>query len=80
MAAVGDVIQNTNALERICLRIHVLGKDIEELSNLLVRISEELKIISEEGHEMQIEHLSYDRCHRAIENTVNVFNGKNIEN
>lgn len=72
MAGIGDKIHDTNALERICFRIHVLEKDINKLAKLLVKISETLKIISEEGNEMQIEHLSFDRCYTAIKNSVNI--------
>lgn len=73
MAGVGDRIHDTNALERICLRIHVLGKNINKLAELLVKISKTLRIISEEGDEMQIEHLSFDRCYNAIENSVKIL-------
>ena len=62
----GEEIFETNALERICLRIHVVGETPEKLADNLVRISETLKIISTEAEDMQIEHLTYDRCLNAI--------------
>lgn len=62
----GEEILETNALERVCLRIHVVGETPEKLAENLVRISDTLKIVSTEGDEMQIEHLTYERCLDAI--------------
>ena len=67
MSQPGDVIPETNALERCCLRIHVVGETKEKLAKALEKISATLKIISTKGEEMQIEHLTYDRCLKAIE-------------
>jgi hypothetical protein len=72
MSHVGQVVEDTNALERVCLRIHVLGETKDALAKLLVRISQTLRIISTEGEEMQLEHLSYDRCINAINESVRV--------
>ena len=66
MFEVGDVIYDTNALERVCLRLHVYGKTAEELAKALVEISATLRILDENGNEMQIEHLEYERCLAAI--------------
>ena len=66
----GEVIQETNALERICLRIHVVGATAEELAENLVRISKTLQIVSTEGEEMQLEPLAYERCLKAIHDTT----------
>ncbi len=62
----GEEILETNALERICLRIHVVGETAEELAHNLVRISQTLDIRSTTGEEMQLEPLTYDRCLNAI--------------
>ena len=70
MCEEGEQILETNALERVCLRIHVVGKTPEELAHTLVRISDTLQILSTEGEEMQIEHLTYERCLRAIYDTT----------
>ena len=70
MCREGEEILETNALERICLRIHVVGETPEKLAQTLVKISETLKIISTEGKEMQLEPLTYDRCIDAIHNTT----------
>ena len=59
-----------NALERICLRIHVVGETPEKLAENLVRISQTLQIISTNGNEMQLEPLEYDRCLKAIHATT----------
>ncbi len=66
MCREGEEIFETNALERICLRIHVVGETPEKLAENLVRISDMLKIMSTEGKEMQIEPLTYERCLDAI--------------
>lgn len=66
MAHEGDEVFDTNALERICLRIHVVGKTPERLAENLVKISQTLKIISQTGEEMQLEPLEYNRCLEAI--------------
>lgn len=62
----GEEIFETNALERICLRIHVVGETPEKLAQNLVKISQTLKILSTEGNEMQLEPLEYERCIDAI--------------
>ena len=66
MCGVGTEVFDTNALERICLRIHVFGKTPEEHAQNLVKISQTLRIISEDGEEMQLEPLEYNRCLDAI--------------
>ena len=62
----GIIIEDTNALERIGYRIHVVGNNIEDLAQQLVKISSTLKVISEKGEDMQLEHLSIERCLSAI--------------
>lgn len=62
----GDVILETNEIGRAIYRIHVVGDNPEILAKRLVDISDTLRIMSKEGYEMQIEHLTYDRCLNAI--------------
>lgn len=62
----GTVIEDTNALERIGYRIHVVGNNINDLAQQLVRISSTLKVISDKGEDMQLEQLSMERCLAAI--------------
>ena len=66
MFNIGDEILDTNALERVCMRLHVYGKTAEELAEALVKISATLRILDQNGNEMQIEHLEYNRCLEAI--------------
>lgn len=66
MCGEGAVIEDTNALERICLRIHVVGESAEVLAENLVRISKTLDVRSTEGEDMQLEPLTYERCLQAI--------------
>ena len=66
MFKIGDEILDTNALERVCMRLHVYGKTAEELAEALVKISRTLEILDQNGNEMQIEHLEYERCLDAI--------------
>lgn len=66
MCKEGTVVEDTNALERICLRIHVVGETPEKLAENLVRISQTLEIVSTEGEDMQLEKLTYERCLKAI--------------
>jgi len=66
MSREGEEVLDTNALERICLRIHVVGVSAEDLAQNLVNISKTLNIMSEKGEEMQLEPLEYERCLEAI--------------
>lgn len=70
MCREGEEILETNALERICLRIHVVGETPEKLAETLVKISQTLNILSTEGEEMQLEPLTYERCLQAIHATT----------
>ena len=69
----GDEIHETNEVGRAIYRLHVVGKNIEELAKTLVTISDTLKIMSTEGEEMQIEHLQYDRCLSAIKDSILIY-------
>jgi hypothetical protein len=73
MFNIGDEILDTNALERVCMRLHVYGKTAHELAQALVKISATLKILDQNGNEMQIEHLEYDRCLEAIKEGCLLF-------
>lgn len=66
----GDVILETNEIGRAIYRIHVVGKDAEDLARNLVVISKTLRIMSKEGYEMQIEPLEYERCLDTIRKNV----------
>ena len=70
MCKEGEEILETNALERICLRIHVVGETAENLASNLVKICETLKIVSVDDEDMLLEHLTFERCLEAIKNTT----------
>lgn len=70
MSRVGDTVLDTNALERVCLRIHVVGKDAEELAKNVERISQTLSIVSTSGEDMQLEPMTYERCLAAVRGSV----------
>ena len=70
MCKEGAEIPDSNALERICLRIHVVGETADALAKTLVKISSTLRILSESGEEMQLEPLTYERCLDAIHSTT----------
>ena len=59
---VGSVIDPTNSLDRVIYRLHVMDETPELLAETLEKISKTLRIIDEDGHEMQLEELSYDRA------------------
>ena len=66
MCSEGTEVKDTNALDRICLRIHVVGETAEKLAENLVRISKTLQILDDRGNDMQLEPLTYDRCLEAV--------------
>lgn len=70
LAYTGDVIEDTNSIDRICLRIHVVGQSIENLADNLVKICEKLEITSTLGEDMIMEHLSFDDCVKAIDSSI----------
>lgn len=71
----GDEIIENNQIGRAVYRIHVVGDNVEYLAERLVNISNTLRIMSTTGEEMQIEHLTYERCLTAIKKNI-----KNMRN
>ena len=65
---IGDVISNTNSLDRVIYRLHVMDDNHEALAKTLNKISTTLRVYAKEGYEMQIEELTYER---ALEMLVN---------
>lgn len=59
---IGDVIDPTNSLDRVIYRIHVMDDTNEMLAATLEKISKTLRIYDENGNEMQLEELSYERA------------------
>lgn len=60
--AVGDEIVETNSLDRVIYRMHVMDENPEALARTLNKISTTLRVMSEEGYEMQVEELTYERA------------------
>lgn len=67
--AVGDVIKDTNSLDRVIYRMHVMDDTPEALARTLNKISTTLRVMAKEGHEMQIEELTYERALEMIQNS-----------
>lgn len=64
--AIGDEIKETNSLDRVIYRIHVMNDTQQKLAGTLEKISNTLRIISDTGKEMQVEHLTYLRALEMI--------------
>ena len=57
---VGDEISSTSSLDRVIFRIHVMDDTKEAFASTLCKISDTLKILDEDGNEMQLQKLEYD--------------------
>lgn len=67
--SVGDEIKETNSLDRVIYRLHVMDDTKEKLAKTLEIISNTLNIVSESGKEMQVERLTYSRAFEMISNS-----------
>lgn len=63
---VGDVISKTNSLDCVLYRMHVMDDTPEALAATLERISNTLQIMDENGNEMQLEKLTYQRAWQMV--------------
>lgn len=66
---IGDVIKDTNSLDRVIYRMHVMDENPETLARTLNKISTTLRIMAKEGYEMQIEELTYERALKMTSNS-----------
>lgn len=66
---IGDEIKETNSLDRVIYRLHVMDDTKEKLASTLEKISTTLKIVSDTGKEMQVERLTYARAFEMISNS-----------
>jgi len=57
---VGDKISPTSSLDRVIFRIHVMDKTKEDFVKTLCKISDTIKILDENGNDMQLQKLEYD--------------------
>lgn len=67
--AIGDRIDPTNSLDRVIYRLHVMDDTPEKLAETLEKISHTLRILDENGNEMQLEELSYERALEMLLNS-----------
>lgn len=67
--SVGDEIKETNSLDRVIYRLHVMDDTKEKLAATLEKISNTLNVISGTGKEMQVERLTYSRALEMISNS-----------
>ena len=58
---IGDVIDETNSLDRVIYRLHVMDETPEQLARTLEKISHTLCINDQNGHDMQVERLTFER-------------------
>ena len=65
----GMEISRTNSLERMILRLHVMDDTQEALARTLEKISHTLCILDQDGNEMQVERLSFDRALEMLRNS-----------
>lgn len=66
---IGDYIDPTNSLDRVIYRLHVMDDTKEALAKTLEKISNTLCILDENGNEMQVEHLTYNRAYEMLINS-----------
>ncbi len=64
--AIGDVIDDTNSLDRVIYRLHVMDDTPEKLAKTLEKISQTLRVLDENGNEMQLEALTYERAYDML--------------
>lgn len=66
---IGDKISDTNSLDRVIYRLHVMDESPEDLAYTLEKISDTLRILDQHGNEMQIEQLTFERALEMIKNS-----------
>ncbi len=64
---VGDEISSTSSLDRVIFRLHVMDDTKEDFAKTLCKISETVKILDENGNDMQLQKLEYDSVMKMIE-------------
>lgn len=65
----GMEISRTNSLDRVIFRLHVMDDTQEALARTLEKISHTLCILDQDGNEMQVERLTYDRALEMLRNS-----------
>ena len=64
---VGDEISSTSSLDRVIFRLHVMDDTKEKFVETLCKISDTVKILDENGEDMQLQHLEYDAVMAMVE-------------
>lgn len=70
MRKTGDSIEDTNSLDRIAIRLHVIGESVEELADHLVNIYNSIHITTDNNKDMILDELTYPMCYHAIKAAV----------
>lgn len=64
---VGDEISSTSSLDRVIFRLHVMDDTKEAFAKTLCKISETVKVLDENGNDMQLQKLEYDAVMAMID-------------
>lgn len=66
---IGDYIDPSSSLDRVIYRLHVMDDTKEKLARDLEKISNLLCILDENGKDMQVERLTYNRAYKMLTNS-----------
>ncbi len=69
---VGDKISATSSLDRVIFRLHVMDDTKEDFAKTLCKISDTIKILDENGNDMQLQKLDYDSVIEVIEDAWDI--------
>lgn len=64
---IGDEISATSSLDRVIFRLHVMDDTKEKFAKTLCKISDTVKILDEDGNDMQLQKLEYNSVLAMIE-------------
>ena len=64
---IGDEISSTSSLDRVIFRLHVMDDTKEEFARTLCKISDTVKILDENGNDMQLQKLEYEAVMEMID-------------
>ncbi len=64
---VGDEISSTSSLDRVIFRLHVMDDTKEAFAKTLCKISNTVKVLDENGNDMQLQKLEYEAVMEMIE-------------
>ena len=67
---IGDEIFRTNSLDCVLYRMHVMDDTPEKLAKTLELISSTLCVLDENGNDMQLEKITYQRAMNMVGNMM----------